>query len=96
VRDCPVQLDPACRAAIAGTRRAILNRREYAILETLREANGEVVPHAVLLSRAWGPHTPLANLRVAILHLRRKLEADPELPSLIVAAPGAGYRLGRP
>jgi DNA-binding response OmpR family regulator len=31
---------------------------------------------------------------VAILQLRRKLEADPELPSLILAVPGEGYRLG--
>ena len=38
----------------------------------------------------------MPNLRVAIGGLRRKLEADPELPTLIVTVPGAGYRLGKP
>lgn len=92
----PVELDPDRRTARAGSRVAALNRREYAVLALLAEARGRVVPHAVLLERAWGPHTPLPNLRVAIRQLRLKLEADPQLPSLIVAMPGEGYRLGTP
>lgn len=92
--DCLVKLDPVSRSATAGARTASLNRREFAVLALLCEAGGEVVLHADLLHKAWGPHTPLANLRVAIRQLRRKLESDPELPSLILAVPGEGYRLG--
>jgi two-component system KDP operon response regulator KdpE len=32
-------------------------------------------------------------LRVFIGQLRRKVEADPDRPSLIVTEPGVGYRL---
>ena len=92
----PVELDPHSRSARVGERSAVLNRREFGVLAELCAAQGAVVPHAVLLERAWGPNTPLPNLRVAVARLRRKLEADPELPSLIVAVPGQGYRLGDP
>src|SRR5688500_12603132 len=91
--ECPVKMDPATRSATAGPRSASLNRREFAVLALLCEVGGAVDPQAVLLRGALGPHTPLANLRVAIRQLRRKLEDDPEVPSLIVAVPGEGYRL---
>jgi two-component system KDP operon response regulator KdpE len=93
VSKAALELDPDRRLARAGEREALLNRREYAVLEQLSQAAGQTVPHARLLAAAWPPHTPLANLRVAILMLRRKLEADPELPTLIVTVPGVGYRL---
>ena len=89
-----ISLEPDTRSASVGSRRAVLNRREYAVLALLCDACGEMVPHTVLLDGAWGPNTPLPNLRVAIRNLRHKLEADPEVPSLIVAVPGRGYRLG--
>jgi two-component system, OmpR family, KDP operon response regulator KdpE len=89
-----VSLDPETRVARVGERLAQLNPREFSVLRQLCEAQGEVVPHAVLIERAWNPHTPIANLRVAIAHLRRKLEAEPDLPRLILAVPGEGYRLG--
>ena len=89
-----LELDPVRRLARAGGREALLNAREYAVIEQLREAAGQTVPHERLLAGAWPPHTPLANLRVAIRMLRRKIEADPEMPTLIVTVPGEGYRLG--
>lgn len=92
-----LKLDPDHRVARAGEREALLNRREFAVLQALNEAAGQTVPHAQLLAAAWPRHTPLANLRVAIRNLRRKLEVDPELPTLIVTVPGRGYRLeGQP
>jgi two-component system KDP operon response regulator KdpE len=33
------------------------------------------------------------NLRVYIVGLRKKLEADPSQPRLLVTEPGVGYRL---
>ena len=93
--DSPVVLDPATRGAATAARRAQLTRREFAVLALLADAGGETVPTARLLDQVWGPNTPVANLRVAIGGLRRKLEADPQLPTLLVTVPGEGYRLGK-
>ena len=86
-------LDPATLTATLGERTAVLTRREFGVLALLHNANGATVSHETLLGQIWGPHTSRANLRVAIAGLRRKLEADPELPALILAMPGEGYRL---
>lgn len=72
---------------------AKLTRREFGVLDMLQRAAGAVVAHETLLGEVWGPNTARANLRVAIAGLRRKLEADPELPVLILSAPKLGYRL---
>ena len=86
-------LDRATLTATLDGRSAILTRREFAVLALLHDAGGTTVTHQTLLAQVWTPHTQRANLRVAIAGLRRKLEADPELPSLILAVPGVGYRL---
>ena len=88
-------LDPATLTASIGEKRAKLTGREFAVLAALIEADGATVPHQALLHRGWGPNTPLPNLRVAIAGLRRKLEPDPELPTLILSESGVGYRLSR-
>jgi two-component system KDP operon response regulator KdpE len=51
--------------------------------------------HGQLLRAAMGPahEDALSVLRFHILSLRRKLEADPSAPALIVTEPGVGYRL---
>ena len=86
-------LDLATLTATLDHRTAVLTRREFGVLALLHQANGATVTHETLLGQVWGPHTARANLRVAIAGLRRKLEADPELPALILAVPGIGYRL---
>ena len=88
-----LSLDSLSRTATAGERVALLTSREFGVLEILHRAAGATVAHEILLGEVWGPHTSRANLRVAIAGLRRKLEADPELPSLILAVPKLGYRL---
>jgi two-component system KDP operon response regulator KdpE len=93
--DSPVALDPHSLVATTAARRAKLTRREFAVLARLCDGGGTVVATGRLLDAVWGPNTPVANLRVAIGGLRRKLEADPQLPTLIVTVPGEGYRLGK-
>jgi two-component system, OmpR family, KDP operon response regulator KdpE len=93
VNDFAVELDPEGRRVRVGGREAVLNRREFVVMAELCAAQGQAVSHDRLLTAAWPPHTPLANLRVAIRMLRRKLEPDPEMPTLIVTVPGFGYRL---
>lgn len=86
-------LDPDSRTATLGECVARLTRREFGVLDLLQRAAGAVVAHETLLGEVWGPNAARANLRVAIAGLRRKLEADPELPVLILAVPKLGYRL---
>ena len=86
-------LDPATLTATLAQRSAVLTRREFGVLSLLYEANGATVAHEALLGKVWGANTARANLRVAIAGLRRKLEADPELPASILSVPGQGYRL---
>lgn len=86
-------LDPTTLTASLNERTALLTRREFGVLALLDEAGGATVSHDVLITKVWGPNTARANLRVAIAGLRRKLEADPELPTFILAVPGEGYRL---
>ena len=86
-------LDPVTLTATLGERTAVLTKREFGVLTLLRDANGATVTHETLLGEVWGPNTARANLRVAIAGLRRKLEADAELPTLVLAVPGVGDRL---
>ncbi len=72
-----------------------LTPKEYAVLAELAKHPGQVLSHAHLLRTAWGPaqESQTEYLRVAIRALRRKLEADPASPALILNEPAVGYRL---
>jgi two-component system KDP operon response regulator KdpE len=72
-----------------------LTPTEYGLLRYLAQHAGRVITHGQLLRSVMGPGYEDANgsLRAYILGLRRKLEADPSHPRLIVTEPGIGYRL---
>ncbi|WP_374407988.1 response regulator transcription factor [Pelagerythrobacter sp.] len=76
-------------------KRVDLTPREFNLLWALADRPGRVVTHESLLETVWGPahRQDLDYLRVAIRALRRKLEADPANPRLIVNEPGVGYRI---
>ena len=68
---------------------------EYKLLVTLLKNSGKVLTHRHLLKEVWGPG--YANntqyLRVYMVQLRHKLEADATRPRYLVTEPGIGYRL---
>jgi two-component system KDP operon response regulator KdpE len=68
---------------------------EYKLLTTLVRHAGKMLTHRQLLREVWGPaHADQTHyLRVYIVHLRRKLEADPARPRYLLTEPGVGYRL---
>jgi two-component system KDP operon response regulator KdpE len=68
---------------------------EYKLLTTLVRHAGNVVTHRQLLREVWGPSYEDQShyLRVFMLQLRRKLEADPARPRYLRTEPGVGYRL---
>jgi two-component system KDP operon response regulator KdpE len=71
---------------------------EYNVLAALVEEAGHVVPHQTLLRRVWGPEYEDRRqyLKLYIWYLRRKIEAEPSHPKLVLTERGVGYRLARP
>jgi two-component system KDP operon response regulator KdpE len=68
---------------------------EYRLLDTLIRHAGKVVTQRQLLREIWGEaHLEEAHyLRVYMSTLRRKIEADPARPKILLTEQGVGYRL---
>jgi two-component system KDP operon response regulator KdpE len=73
-----------------------LSPTEYVLLAELARNAGKLMEQRTLLSRVWGPSYvgDRAYLRTFIQRLRRKLEADPASPRIIVTVGRQGYRFG--
>lgn len=68
---------------------------EFDLLHALAEHRGRVLSREQLLERVWG-HDFYGEDRVVDVHLghvRKKIEADPANPELIITVRGVGYRL---
>ncbi len=91
-----VEIDLVLRRVNRGGAPVKLSPREYDLLSNLVLGGGKVLTHRQLLAAVWGKAQAEADsvqyLRVFVGHLRRKLEADPARPRLIVTEPGVGYR----
>ena len=74
-----------------------LTPHEFMLLQTLLAARGEVVSHRKLMIGVWGVTnaTNRHSLRVYVRQLRKKLEADPAAPAIIVSVRGLGYVIHR-
>lgn len=72
-----------------------LTRKEFDVLALLARHAGRLVGHRQLLTTVWGAaHAEDTHyLRIAIGHIREKLNDDPADPRFIVTEPGIGYRL---
>lgn len=72
-----------------------LTPTEYALLRLFIRHAGRIMTHGQILREIWGPNAEAETnyLRVYITALRKKLEAQPQVPELIVTEPGVGYRL---
>lgn len=72
-----------------------LTPREFNLLWALADSPGRVVTHECLLVTVWGAahRHDLDYLRVAVRALRRKMEANPSQPRLLINEPGIGYRV---
>ncbi|HZG67435.1 MAG TPA: winged helix-turn-helix domain-containing protein, partial [Herpetosiphonaceae bacterium] len=75
-----------------------LTPTEWSVLLALLRHRGSLVTHDMLLHQVWGnAHGANADyVHVYMNRLRRKLEADPANPQLLVTEPGSGYRLLMP
>ena len=72
-----------------------LTPKEFRLLEALAVQPGRAISPQVLLERVWGPQygEELDNVKRYVHYLRRKIEADPDNPSLILTERGFGYLL---
>ncbi len=89
-----LQIDLAWHKVTKGDEELKLTATEFSLLAYLAANRGRVLTHQSILEHVWGPadvdHTEY--LRVYMRQLRKKLEADPEHPQIIVTEPGIGYR----
>jgi DNA-binding response OmpR family regulator len=92
-------IDLARMTVTRGDARVALTPREVGIVRWLYQHQDRVVSRAELLEQVFGQRGDLQTRAVdmAIAVLRKKLEADPGKPVLIVSVKGAGYawRLAR-
>jgi two-component system KDP operon response regulator KdpE len=94
----PLSIDFAARAVSINDRRVALTPKEYRLLQVLAQHSGNVVTHQFLLNEVWGSsHVEDTHyLRIFVRKLRRKIEADPTQPSILLTELGIGYRLVAP
>ena len=87
-------LDPVKPGVTKNGENVHLTRIEWQLLRTLLKHAGRTLTHQQLFHAVWGNASGDMQqyLRVHVRSLRRKLEADPVRPKLIVTEPGVGYR----
>jgi two-component system KDP operon response regulator KdpE len=90
-----LQVDLGRRVVSLSGREIQLTPTEYDLLKMLVRNADKVVTHRQLLQEIWGSGygDDAHLLRVNVSNLRRKIEADPSRPRLVVTEPGVGYRL---
>jgi two-component system response regulator VanR len=87
-----VRLDAFRREVYRDGRLVRLSPKEFAVLQTLMNADGGVLSAETLLERAWDANAdPFTNtIRVTVSNLRRRLGE----PRVVQTVSGAGYRFG--
>ncbi len=86
-------LDLARMTVVRGEARVALTPREVGIVRWLYQHRDRVVTRAELLEQVFGQRGDLQTRAVdmAIAVLRKKIEADPAHPRVILSVKGAGY-----
>jgi two-component system KDP operon response regulator KdpE len=95
-RSGDLALDLVRRKVMVGDREVRLSPRAYEVLRLLVAHAGKVLTHKFILDEVWDRATDVQYLRVYVRTLRKKIEADPDRPELILTEPGVGYRLRAP
>jgi DNA-binding response OmpR family regulator len=90
-----VTIDPVKRCIIVDDKPVPLTPIEFGLLMTLLKHRKQVVDVSTLIANTWRFADDIYEdtLRVHIHRLRRKIEADPKNPQIIVTERGVGYSL---
>jgi DNA-binding response OmpR family regulator len=89
-----LELDPARRAVRVRGESVDVTRQEFSLLYLLASNPGIVFTRERLLSRVWQEQSFVTGRSVDTLvkRLRKKIEADPADPTLIITVWGDGYK----
>jgi two-component system, OmpR family, KDP operon response regulator KdpE len=90
-----VEVDFDTRRVTARGRHLRLTPKEFELLRYFVTHANKVLSHRELLQAVWGPDygDQVDYLRVFVNQLRKKIEANPSTPSLLLTEPWVGYRL---
>ena len=91
----PIRIDNARHEVTVDETLVHLTPIEFKLLALLARHAGKVLTHRQLLHDVWGPRNTHQSqyLRVHMVALRRKIEADPARPRWLTTEAGVGYRL---
>jgi two-component system KDP operon response regulator KdpE len=94
IRSGPMEIDLAEYRVTRNGVEVRLTATEFKLLAHLAANAGRVLTHHAILSSVWGPEYAehVEYLRVYMRQLRKKLEADPDHPQVLITEPGIGYR----
>jgi two-component system OmpR family response regulator len=89
-----IEIDPARRRVRVGTRDVELTFNEFELLYVLVSSPGIVFSREALLSKVWKDQTfvTVRSVDTLVKRLRKKIEADPTQPAVILTVWGAGYK----
>lgn len=90
----PVTIDLARHIVTRSGEEVRLTATEFKLLAYMAAHADRVLTHQAILSQVWGfsEMDHVEYLRVYVGQLRKKLEANPDEPQLILTEPGIGYR----
>lgn len=90
-----LELDSARRRVLVGSRDVGLTTHEFNLLQTLLAQPGIVFSREALLRRIWREDTfvTVRSVDTLVKRVRRKVEADPSKPEVILTVWGAGYKV---
>ena len=91
-----ITVDPARRRVRVGSRDVALTGNEFQLLAVLLSNPGIVFSREALLARVWKDqtHVTVRSVDTLVKRLRRKIEAAPAEPAVILTVWGAGYKAG--
>jgi DNA-binding response OmpR family regulator len=91
----PLVFDRGAAVLARGSEEIHLTNTEYRLLSVLAENAGRVLSRSLLLEHVWerGFFGDERIVDVHVRRLRKKLEADPASPEVVVTVRGLGYRL---
>ena len=89
-----IEIDPARRRVIVGTKDVELTFNEFELLYVLVSSPGIVFSREALLSKVWKDQTfvTVRSVDTLVKRVRKKIEADPAQPEVILTVWGAGYK----
>jgi DNA-binding response OmpR family regulator len=89
-----IEIDPARRRVIVGAREVELTFNEFELLYVLVSSPGIVFSREALLSKVWKDQTfvTVRSVDTLVKRVRKKIEADPAQPEVILTVWGAGYK----